>query len=305
MSELQIRDFSSYTDLLPVQFKDSENLIKLLEIFLDQVEELNLSQQTLASESTDLEAASGYQLDLIGNLLGVRRVGLNDEDYRDAIRFGISVNTGSGTPEDVIGFLQTITKATKVRYWEHYPACTVLETNGTNIPKAIPSTLDNVTPAGVQTGGIIVVEDNICFRPCRLSEAYANIKPVLPPDIVVDIDVGDPLAECGATNIECAQSNYSEGISMGEAGAEMGNVLMEMVSVFGTQGYYFAEVLPDTPFGNSILPNLSETLPNNPQSMGDLNVEMGNIEIEMESLVIQSGIKKGRLANVLSDKNKN
>lgn len=288
MSELQIRDFSSYTDLLPVQFKDSENLIKLLAIFLDQVEELNLSQQTLASESTDLEAASGYQLDLIGNLLGVIRLGMNDVDYRDAIRFGISVNTGSGTTEDVIGFLQTITKASKIRYWEHYPACVVLETNGTNIPKAIPSTLDNVTPAGVQTGGVIVVKDNICFRPCRLSEAYANIKPVLPPDIVIDIDVGDPLAECGAENTECAKSNYSEGISMGEEAAEMGNPSMEMTSVLGTQGYYFGEVVPDTAFGNSILP-----------STGEVYDRVGN------TYTLKPNAKKGRLANVLSDKNKN
>lgn len=277
MSEIQIRDFSSYTDLLPTQFSDSENLINLLSIYLDQVEELNLAQQSLGEVSTDLEAAFGYQLDLIGNLLGVSRLGMGDNDYRDAIRFGISINTGSGTPEDVIGFLQTITKATKIRYWEHYPACTVLETNGTNIPKAIPTTLDNVTPAGVKTGGVIIVEDNICFRPCRLSEAYSN---------------------------RVFTGNSSEVYQMGDPENEMGLLDMEMLAVTPADSY-FKKVAPDTTFGNSILPNLSETVKDNPQGtagMGDPTFEMGNFEMEMKSLVVQSGIKKGRLANILTDK---
>lgn len=307
MSEIQIRDFSSYTDLLPTQFSDSENLIKLLSIYLDQVEELNLAQQSLGEVSTDLEAAFGYQLDLIGNLLGVSRLGMGDNDYRDAIRFGISVNTGSGTPEDVIGFLQTITKATKIRYWEHYPACTVLETNGTNIPKAIPSTLDNVTPAGVKTGGVIVVKDNICFRPCRLSEAYANIKPITPPDVIVDIDVGDTLAECGGEGIECATGNTTDAYSMGESDAELGNPSMEMMGVLGTAGFFFEKVPPNTLFGNSILPNVYEVYDLASENFNEMGggFEMGE-EIELEDLgnylVQKPDAKKGRCANVLTNK---
>ena len=85
MSNIQVRDFSEYTDLLPVQFSDSENLIKLLQIYLDQVEELNLAQQDLSLLSTNLETATGYQLDIIGNLLGAKRNGSDDEGFRDAI----------------------------------------------------------------------------------------------------------------------------------------------------------------------------------------------------------------------------
>ena len=282
MSELQIRDFSSYTDLLPIQFSDSENLIKLLAIYLDQVEELNLAQQALGEYSTELETAFGYQLDIIGALLGVPRLGLDDEEYRDAIRFGISRNTGSGTPEDVIGFLQTITKATKVRYWEHYPACTVLETNGTNIPKAIPATMDNVTPAGVRTGGVIVVKGNICFRPCRLADAYAN-----------RVFVPNP---------------PSEEYQMGQTDAEMGESGMEMIGEF-TSEYYFVDVPEDTLLGNSILPELVDAYDITPltsNEMGNEGIEMGNTGVEMDTLAREytqkEGFKRGRCANILTDR---
>tara|TARA_R100000541_G_C1897352_1_gene83999 strand:+ start:49045 stop:49896 length:852 start_codon:yes stop_codon:yes gene_type:complete len=282
MSELQIRDFSSYTDLLPVQFSDSENLIKLLSIYLDQVEELNLAQQALGEFSTELNTAFGYQLDIIGALLGVSRLGLDDEEFRDAIRFGISRNTGSGTPEDVIGFLQTITKATKVRYWEHYPACTVLETNGTNIPKAIPATMDNVTPAGVRTGGIIVVEDDVCLRPCRLSEAFAN-----------RVFVGNP-----------PSTEYQ----MGDSIAEMGESVVEMAGNFSSE-YYFEDVAEDTLLGNSILPELTDAYDITPlteNEMGNTGIEMGVVGVEMDTLereyTQKEGFRQGRCANILTDR---
>ena len=72
MSNIQVRDFSSYTDFLPLQFSDSDNLIKLLAIYLDQVEELNKAQQELSLLSTNISTATGYQLDIIGNLLRPR-----------------------------------------------------------------------------------------------------------------------------------------------------------------------------------------------------------------------------------------
>lgn len=174
MYNLQIRDFSQYTDFLPLQFRDSDNLIKLLTIYLDQVEELNKAQQDLSLLSSNINTATGYQLDIIGNLLGARREGRFDEDYRNYIRFRISINTGSGTPEDLIGFLKTVTQANTVRYWENQPACVIMETDGETIPTNLVKTVDNITPAGVKIGGVIVKRDDYCFRPCRLSEAFTT-----------------------------------------------------------------------------------------------------------------------------------
>lgn len=302
MSNIQVRDFSAYTDLLPVQFNDSENVIKLLSIYLDQVEELNLAQQELSSLSTDINTATGYQLDIIGNLLGARREGRLDADYRNYIRFRISINTGSGTPEDVIGFVKSVTGASKVRYWEHYPACTILETNGTNIPEAIPSTIDNVTPAGVKTGGVIIVEDGYAFRPCRLSEAYLNYTDRPPTGTVVDIDLGDDNAEVGGQFIECAQSSEIGGYTMGEEEAYMGNPEFEMVGGVTTGEFVFAGVNKSSFLGQSILPNLKEAYTNVNNLAGQAYMLAGNVLALSAGNTLSPASGTGILANVLTDK---
>ncbi len=180
MSVIKERNYEEYTDLLPIQYENSDKLKEFLRIYLESVEDLNVEQLALSAINTDFKTATGYQLDLIGKLIGAERKGRADSDYRNYILFKISVNIGSGTPEDVINYLSIATNATKVRYFEHYPACTVLETNGETLPTAIPSTLDNVTPAGVRTGGIMVLINNYGFRPVELSTAYDNEYPYDP-----------------------------------------------------------------------------------------------------------------------------
>ena len=284
MSNIQIRDFSSYTDLLPVQFNDSENLIKLLTIYLDQVQELNLAQQDLSNLSTDINTATGYQLDIIGNLLGTTREGRLDEDYRTVIQNMIAVNTGSGTPNDVIGFLKTLTKANKVRYWEHYPASIILETDGESLPLNLVPIVDNTAPAGVRLGGIIVVEDNYAFRPCRLSEAYLNYVEVL----------GDP-DEGSGDDLQ---------FEMGEDLAYMGNPVMEMVlgGISPTGEFIFTSQSLDTFLGQSVLPNSSEVYTRNISNMaGRPNMVAGNItalaEVEDSVLPIEGAVQ-GLLASI-------
>ena len=170
MANIIDRDYTSYTELLPLQFRDSTKLISLLSIYLEQVEELNKAQQDLSLLSTDVDNAVGYQLDLLGNLLGARREGRYDNEYRNHIRFTISINTGSGTPEDVIGFAKTTTRSNRVRYWELPPASLVVEVNGDTIPSNLTNTIDNVTPAGVKMVGTLVIDNALNWRPCRLSD---------------------------------------------------------------------------------------------------------------------------------------
>lgn len=300
MSNIQVRDFSEYTDLLPVQFSDSENLIKLLQIYLDQVEELNLAQQDLSLLSTNLETATGYQLDIIGNLLGAKRNGADDEGFRDAIKFRISINTGSGTPEDVIGFLRTVTKATTTRYWEHYPASIVVETNGTDIASNLASTIDNVSPAGVKVGGVLWVEGDYAFRPCRLSEAYLNlvdIEEIVYPEVAIGDDdqfLGSPTT----VMTPLAERTYR----MGQDDAYMGNPNMRMRSPSFNKKFTYLN--PNTTIGQSVLPNMSEVYSEFYLGAGDDAAFSGNPSAVASGLsVTQGGIVMGTLANVLTDKN--
>lgn len=228
MEVIKDRDYEEYVSLLPIQYNDSDKLREFLRTYLDSVQSLNEAQLELSEINTDFKTATGYQLDLIGKLVGAERKGRTDSNYRDYILFKISVNIGSGTPEDVINYLSIATNATRIRYFEHYPACTVLETNGTTIPPAIPSTLDNVTPAGVRTGGVMVLIDDYGFRPVELSTAYDNEYPY------------DPLGGFSKT--------------LGEVTAELGT--MELRYHLSYSSFF----LPDstTLLGQGVYPELSD-----------------------------------------------
>lgn len=205
MSNIIKRDVTSYEDYLPIQYKDSENLKKLLGIFLAQTQELEDANVDLDTVSTDINLAYGYQLDIIGKLVGAERRGKTDEEFREEILFRISINTGNGTPEDCIQYLNFVTKADDVKFWEHYPASVIMETNGTLIPSNIPNTLDNVTLAGVSVGGVIASETGQVFRGCESIDAYTNFEDTSSPypQLEVggdDMEMGSPLAELSGSS---------------------------------------------------------------------------------------------------------
>lgn len=198
MAEVTKKNITSYLEFLPNQFNNSPLLQKLLEIYLLKVQELEDANYDLDTYSTDIGLAFGYQLDIIGKLVGVSRNGRTDIQYRDAIYFQISVNVGSGTPEDCIQYLAAITKASNVNYWEHYPACIILETNGSNTTSAIPQALDNISPAGVKVGGVILSETGQVFRGCDYTSADQN-------RVVIE----NPFPEMEAGSAECGDAECS------------------------------------------------------------------------------------------------
>lgn len=300
MAVIVERNYEDYTDLLPIQYNDSDNLREFLRIYLEKVEDLNVSQLELSEINTDFKTATGYQLDLIGKLVGALRQGRSDSDYRNYILFKISINIGSGTPEDVINYLSIATDATRIRYFEHYPACTVLETNGTNIPSAIPSTLDNVTPAGVRTGGIMVLIDDYGFRPVELSTAYDNQYTYVPNATIDDVDFGSVDAEMGGSLIECAKGADFSGLALGQSGAELGT--MELQSFDGDK--VFALVGVEFLLGQGIYPELSDIYETGYSLAGDEKMLAGDEEALAAGLFVKEGAgNRGKRAELLTDRN--
>lgn len=300
MAVIKDRDYEGYVSLLPIQYNDSNNLREFLRIYLESVQDLNVAQLELSEINTDFKTATGYQLDLIGKLVGAERKGRTDSDYRNYILFKISVNIGSGTPEDVINYLSIATDATRIRYFEHYPACTVLETNGTTIPDAIPSTLDNVTPAGVRTGGIMVLIDDYGFRPVELSTAYDNEYTYVPNAATEDVDIGSVDAECGGAFIECALPAAFTGLSLGQTGAELGS--MELKSYEGDKA--FALVGTEFLLGQGIYPELSDVYDTGYSLAGDEKMLAGDEEALAAGLFVKEGAgNRGKRAELLTDRN--
>tara|TARA_R110000851_G_scaffold7552_1_gene29274 strand:+ start:1263 stop:2084 length:822 start_codon:yes stop_codon:yes gene_type:complete len=273
MSELLQKDLTAYSNFLPNQFSSSEKLKTFLGIFLNKVQELEDANLNLSNLSTNITLAYGYQLDIIGKLVGSLRKGKPDEQYREEILFQISLNTGNGTPENCIQYLSYVTQATKVSYWEHYPASVILETNGTNIPTNIPNTLDNITIAGVSVGGVITSESGRVFRGCELTEAYSNLTIFNSPY---------PEIELGGMNIEC------------------GNVLAECI-IADNEAFSF--ISDSSELARCTLPELDEIYTNTNNGAGENVMACGEEEAECRSEFEKPLTTKGVFAEVYTKLN--
>ncbi|MGD9157047.1 MAG: DUF2612 domain-containing protein [Desulfobacteraceae bacterium] len=141
-------------NLLIQQYKESSNLMAVLEAQGLQANEL----EQAIFEVRDLfflDTAEGVQLDVIGKIFNLRREGLSDEDYRDAIEIKWSLRV-SGTVDEIINVLKFAYGATSVDYIPAYPAGFVLIADGT----VTQDILTQLCPAGVFG---FLLDDDRCY----------------------------------------------------------------------------------------------------------------------------------------------
>lgn len=105
------------------QFKREEapNLDKLLQVLIAEIQEAEnelYELRVLRSVST----ASGEQLDVLGDLVGIDRNGLSDIDFRNEIFLQIAINNGGGQEPVLSALLSNLTDATVIDIWEIFPA---------------------------------------------------------------------------------------------------------------------------------------------------------------------------------------
>lgn len=117
----EITDHSdAAVDRLAGQFKNKEKIEGFLRSFTDQVqnfEDVLIQMRDLMTVST----ATGAQLDLLGEIVGVTRGGRTDSNYRLAIRAKIAINVSKGTPDEIITIFALLTGATVVQIYEYFP----------------------------------------------------------------------------------------------------------------------------------------------------------------------------------------
>jgi hypothetical protein len=100
------------------QYKDSSVINMILEVIMEQEQAL---EDAIYDVSTlcHLDTAFGIQLDRIGTIPGIKRYGLNDEDYRKRIYAQIVLNCSNGEAETLITALKLIMNATNIEYTEY------------------------------------------------------------------------------------------------------------------------------------------------------------------------------------------
>ena len=79
----------------------SNDLELLVRAYVDQAQELDTAATALLVDTT-IDAAAGVQLDGLGQIIGVGRSGLNDENYRALLRAYIRVNTRGVTIPEIV-----------------------------------------------------------------------------------------------------------------------------------------------------------------------------------------------------------
>lgn len=105
-------------DRVPIQFKDSPNYNKIVEVFAERYKGLHDTAVTIPSAFL-LESAEGAQLDELGTLLKViRDPSDTDEMYRQRIKLFTSSLRKSATRDEIVDILTTLTMASDVNIFK-------------------------------------------------------------------------------------------------------------------------------------------------------------------------------------------
>lgn len=122
----------SVKELLYSQFSEerSPNLHKVIDAFSKPLDEVEAVAKQIYTQ-LDIDVAIGEQLDGLGQIIVLPRNGLNDDDYRAALKFKIKLNRSYGQPELLISALRFFTNSTIVELFESFPAAMFAFVNGT------------------------------------------------------------------------------------------------------------------------------------------------------------------------------
>ena len=131
-------------------FRGQPNMEAHLSSYIRQVQEIeDAIYHVLTLRWVD--TATGAQLDVLGRIVGVERLGLLDDQYRIRILARISNNVSKGVPDDMLALLRLLTGQTS-EIEEQYPAAFVMRSPDvmTLDGDVITGELNKSKPAGVR-----------------------------------------------------------------------------------------------------------------------------------------------------------
>lgn len=109
------------------EWQEKPRLEALLRSYLNRLQELEDTTWAVL-ESRLIDNAVDSQLDVLGKLVGQRRMGLDDDTYRLFIKARALVNRSKGRGPDIIGLCTLLFGEFNTLLVEMYPASFVIET---------------------------------------------------------------------------------------------------------------------------------------------------------------------------------
>lgn len=137
------------------QFAEKPLIKALAGAMVSQLQQVEDLANQLKTERW-IDTAIGTQLDGAGYIVGEKRLGRNDDDYREAILFKVFVNTSKATPSDLIQALRFITRPDDVQYIEQYPATAIMYTDGPFVKSNIRAVIQDLAPVAISDLPIMV-----------------------------------------------------------------------------------------------------------------------------------------------------
>lgn len=137
-------------------FKDKEDYLKLLQIFLEELQDVSDQLMNL-SYVKDLSTVTGIWLDYLGKIIGESRDGRSDEAYRKALQLRVAINTSDGTAPVMYEIIKTFTESDRVRIAEGILSFGQVIFDGTvNADLSLWALVQEIQPVTVKT---IIVQD--------------------------------------------------------------------------------------------------------------------------------------------------
>lgn len=148
------------------QFKDKENVRKILEIYLPQIQEIEEAIFDLLF-ALDIDAMEGAMLDLIGQIVILPRVaGTGDVRYRQLLKAKIGQNISEGDPERIIAIFQILTQSAYVHYQNLRGNVVITGTAGYVDQEEINALfvgMEKVLMAGIRLAYFVCADDDEAF----------------------------------------------------------------------------------------------------------------------------------------------
>lgn len=136
---IELKDhFAAMHSDLPSQFRDKERIKGLLRAFARQLDEVQWFLNEVTINHT-INEAEGVQLDGIGSIVSMSRQDalslstsstvMDDETYRNWLKYKIAINTSAGTYDDITNAIKMLIGENNVTYKESpmYPATAIFD----------------------------------------------------------------------------------------------------------------------------------------------------------------------------------
>lgn len=209
-------------DRLLQQYKESRVFNIFLDAIIAQVQVIE-DQCDLLYRERSLLTAYGYQLDGIGKIVGLKRNGLDDEDYRDALIAQIEINVSGGEPESIINAIRKILRPKTIDYFDIYPAYYQLFVQTDETANNLAPLVQSMTPAGVGKAIITLGTEGTPFKFGGLTTYSSNYAVDNNDNILQVNDDGDLLEVTTTTQAIPRNGAGFGGVILNKAYLDVGN----------------------------------------------------------------------------------